>query len=75
LRDAVEVQERSQLKQGTGGPGVGVRSFIGLPTIIRSIRDELLTLPPETVVRPGHGETTSIGAEAPHLQAWIDRGR
>lgn len=56
-----------------GGPGAGDRSFFGLPTIIRSIRDELLTLPPRTVVRPGHGGPTTIGAEAPGLPAWIDR--
>ena len=37
-----------------------------------SIRDRLLTLPPETVVHTGHGDDTTIGAEAPHLQEWID---
>ena len=31
--------------------------------IIRSIRDRLLPLPEETVVIPGHGENTTIGAE------------
>jgi hypothetical protein len=25
-------------------------------------------------VLTGHGDTTTIGAEAPHLQEWIDRG-
>ncbi|MFP8962223.1 MBL fold metallo-hydrolase [Streptomyces nanhaiensis] len=57
-----------------GGPGATGRSFSHFPTIIGSIRDRLLTLPPETVVRTGHGESTTIGAEAPHLQEWIDRG-
>ncbi|MFP8883957.1 MBL fold metallo-hydrolase [Streptomyces mangrovi] len=57
-----------------GGPGATGRSFSHFPTIIDSIRDRLLTLPPETVVRTGHGESTTIGAEAPHLQEWIDRG-
>ncbi|GAA2434177.1 MBL fold metallo-hydrolase [Streptomyces macrosporus] len=57
-----------------GGPGATGRSFSDFPTIIDSIRDRLLTLPPETVVRTGHGESTTIGAEAPHLQEWIDRG-
>lgn len=41
-------------------------------TLIRSIRDCLLTLPDETIVVPGHGDTTSIGAERagnPFLQA------
>ncbi|MFI1469785.1 MBL fold metallo-hydrolase [Streptomyces wuyuanensis] len=57
-----------------GGPGATGRSFSDFPTIVDSIRDRLLTLPPETLVRPGHGETTTIGVEAPHLQEWIDRG-
>ncbi|WP_336321679.1 MBL fold metallo-hydrolase [Streptomyces lavendofoliae] len=57
-----------------GGPGATGRSFSHFPTIIDSIRDRLLTLPPETVVRTGHGDTTTIGAEAPHLQEWITRG-
>lgn len=57
-----------------GGPGATGRSFSDFPTIIASIRDRLLTLPPETVVRTGHGANTTIGDEAPHLQEWIDRG-
>ncbi|MGW0826842.1 MBL fold metallo-hydrolase [Streptomyces sp. NPDC002845] len=57
-----------------GGPGATGRSFSDFPTIIRSIRDELLALPPETVVRPGHGASTTIGAESADLQKWIDRG-
>lgn len=57
-----------------GGPGATGRSYSDFPTIIRSIRDRLLGLPPETVVRTGHGDATTIGAEAPHLQSWIDRG-
>jgi glyoxylase-like metal-dependent hydrolase (beta-lactamase superfamily II) len=57
-----------------GGPGATGRSFSDFPTIVASIRDRLLTLPPETVVRTGHGDTTTIGEEAPHLQEWIARG-
>ncbi|GGT75969.1 MBL fold metallo-hydrolase [Streptomyces lateritius] len=57
-----------------GGPGATGRSFSHFPTIIDSIRDRLLTLPPETVVRTGHGDSTTIGAEAPHLQEWVTRG-
>lgn len=52
----------------SGGPGATGRSYSDHPTIIRSIRDQLLVLPPETVVRTGHGATTTIGTEAPHLQ-------
>ncbi|MET9483047.1 MBL fold metallo-hydrolase [Streptomyces sp. NPDC006638] len=57
-----------------GGPGATGRSFSHFPTIIDSIRDRLLALPPETVVRTGHGDPTTIGAEAPHLEEWIQRG-
>ena len=57
-----------------GGPGATGRSFSDFGTIIDSIRDRLLTLPPETGVHTGHGDPTTIGAEAPHLQEWIDRG-
>jgi len=32
-------------------------------TLISSIKDKLLNLPPETVVYPGHGENTTIGEE------------
>ncbi|WP_431948660.1 MBL fold metallo-hydrolase, partial [Actinacidiphila sp. bgisy167] len=54
-----------------GGPGATGRSFSHFPTIIDSIRDRLLTLPPDTVVRTGHGDSTTIGEEAPHLEEWI----
>jgi glyoxylase-like metal-dependent hydrolase (beta-lactamase superfamily II) len=57
-----------------GGPGATGRSFSDFPTIIDSISTRLLTLPPETVVHTGHGEDTTIGAEAPHLDEWIVRG-
>ena len=57
-----------------GGPGATGRSFSHFPTIIDSIRDRLLTLPGETVVRTGHGDPTTIAAERPHLDEWIARG-
>lgn len=57
-----------------GGPGATGRSFSDFPTIIDSIRDRLLVLPGDTVVHTGHGESTTIGAEAPHLDEWIARG-
>jgi glyoxylase-like metal-dependent hydrolase (beta-lactamase superfamily II) len=58
-----------------GGPGN--TSFAGgdFATIIRSIEDRLFsTLPPDTVVLPGHGADTTIGQESPQLQEWVDRG-
>jgi glyoxylase-like metal-dependent hydrolase (beta-lactamase superfamily II) len=58
----------------SGGPGATGRSYSSFETIIESIRDRLLVLPPETVVHTGHGDSTSIGAEAPDLEKWIARG-
>ena len=55
-----------------GGPGATGRSYSDFPTIIESISHRLLTLPPRTVVHTGHGDDTTIGAEAPHLQEWVD---
>ncbi|MEU3338088.1 MBL fold metallo-hydrolase [Streptomyces sp. NPDC006668] len=57
-----------------GGPGATGRSYSDFPTIVESIRERLLTLPGATAVHTGHGETTTVGAEAPHLQEWIARG-
>ena len=57
-----------------GGPGATGRSYSDFDTIVTSIRGRLLTLPPETVVRTGHGDSTQIGSEAPHLEEWIARG-
>jgi glyoxylase-like metal-dependent hydrolase (beta-lactamase superfamily II) len=57
-----------------GGPGATGRSFSDFGTIIESIANQLLTLPPETLVHTGHGDDTSIGAESPHLDEWIARG-
>ena len=57
-----------------GGPGATGRSWSDFPTIIASIRDRLLVLPPATVVHTGHGSTTTIGAEAADLDEWVRRG-
>ena len=57
-----------------GGPGATGRPYSSFPTIITSIRDRLLTLPPHTRVLTGHGQETTIGAETPDLEAWIARG-
>jgi len=47
-----------------GGPGATGRSHSDRPTIERSIRERLLTLPPDTVVHTGHGADTTVRAEA-----------
>jgi glyoxylase-like metal-dependent hydrolase (beta-lactamase superfamily II) len=57
--------------------GAGATKFPGgdFDTIIRSIEDRLFSpLPGDTLVLPGHGNSTTISAESPHLQEWIDRG-
>lgn len=52
-----------------GGPGATGRSYSDEPTIVRSIRDELLALPDQTIVHTGHGDSTTIGAERQGLLA------
>lgn len=57
------------------GPGATGRSYSNFDLIIESIKNRLFDeLPEETVVKTGHGDSTSIKAEKPHLQEWIDRG-
>ena len=57
-----------------GGPGNTFEDKKAFEQIIDSIRTKLFVLPDETRVYPGHGADTTIGAEKPHLQEWIDRG-
>ena len=57
-----------------GGPGATGRSFSNFGTLIDSISSRLFTLPADTVVHTGHGESTTVGAEAPQLDEWIARG-
>jgi glyoxylase-like metal-dependent hydrolase (beta-lactamase superfamily II) len=57
-----------------GGPGATRWGYASFDTIIASIRDRLFTLPDDTVVHPGHGESTTIGAEKPQLGEWVARG-
>jgi glyoxylase-like metal-dependent hydrolase (beta-lactamase superfamily II) len=57
-----------------GGPGNTALEGGDFATIIQSIDNKLFTFPPDTIVLPGHGLDTTIGAERPHLQSWVDRG-
>jgi glyoxylase-like metal-dependent hydrolase (beta-lactamase superfamily II) len=57
-----------------GGPGNATFEGGDFATIIQSIDRKLFTLPPDTIVLPGHGDDTTVGTERPHLQEWIDRG-
>jgi len=53
-----------------GGPGATGRSYSDYPTIVRSIREKLFTLPDATKVHTGHGEGTTIGAEKAASDGW-----
>ncbi|HEX3327966.1 MAG TPA: MBL fold metallo-hydrolase [Actinomycetota bacterium] len=57
-----------------GGPGNTRKDKRAFAQIIGSIETKLFVLPDDTVVYPGHGLDTTIGAEKPHLKEWIDRG-
>jgi glyoxylase-like metal-dependent hydrolase (beta-lactamase superfamily II) len=57
-----------------GGPGATRPPYGDFPTIIRSISERLFSLDVDTIVMPGHGADTTIGAERPHLDEWIERG-
>jgi glyoxylase-like metal-dependent hydrolase (beta-lactamase superfamily II) len=50
-----------------GGPGATGRSFSDKPTIVQSIKRQLLVLPGDAVVRTGHGAETTIGAEIDNI--------
>jgi glyoxylase-like metal-dependent hydrolase (beta-lactamase superfamily II) len=50
-----------------GGPGATGRSYSDYDTIVESIRSRLFALPPSTIVHTGHGDSTTIGAEAEAL--------
>lgn len=57
-----------------GGPGATHFDDGDFDTIIESITTKLFTFPDDTIVLPGHGADTTIGAERPHLDEWIERG-
>jgi glyoxylase-like metal-dependent hydrolase (beta-lactamase superfamily II) len=50
-----------------GGPGATGRSFSDKPTILASINARLMSLHGDTVVKTGHGDDTTIGAEIGHI--------
>jgi glyoxylase-like metal-dependent hydrolase (beta-lactamase superfamily II) len=58
-----------------GGPGATKFPGGDFPTIIRSIEQRLFSrFAGDTVVLPGHGASTTIGAESPSLEEWVARG-
>jgi glyoxylase-like metal-dependent hydrolase (beta-lactamase superfamily II) len=58
-----------------GGPGNTSFENADFPTIIDSIESRLFAeFDAGTLVLPGHGAGTTIGAESPHLDEWVERG-
>ena len=57
-----------------GGPGATRFPYSDFDQIIASIETRLFTLDDATLVMPGHGLDTTIGAERPSLEAWRARG-
>jgi glyoxylase-like metal-dependent hydrolase (beta-lactamase superfamily II) len=57
-----------------GGPGNTTFEGGDFGAIIESIDNRLFTFPANTIVLPGHGVDTTIGAERPHLAEWVERG-
>jgi len=58
-----------------GGPGNTSFENADFGTIIESIEERLFVpFGPDTLVLPGHGVSTTIGAESPHLAEWVARG-
>lgn len=56
-----------------GGPGK-TGSSEDFKAIITSIKDKFLTLPDDTIILPGHGESTTVGKERPLIEAFLKRG-
>ena len=57
-----------------GGPGLTGWPLSDFDTIIQSIEHRLFTLPGSVAVHPGHGRSTTIETERPHLSQWVTRG-
>ncbi|MDX1449967.1 MAG: MBL fold metallo-hydrolase [Acidimicrobiia bacterium] len=57
-----------------GGPGATRWDYSSFGQIMDSIEKHLFPLPDPTLVYPGHGAATTIGAERPHADEWRARG-
>lgn len=56
--------------------GVGrTRTPADFASLFRDVVEQLFAVfPDDTVVHPGHGRDTTLGAERPHLGEWLARG-
>ncbi|QRJ58083.1 MBL fold metallo-hydrolase [Corynebacterium macginleyi] len=57
-----------------GGPGATGRKYSDFDVIIESLRNVVFSLPDDTKVLPGHGDATTVGAEAARIDEYIERG-
>ena len=57
-----------------GGPGATGRSYSDFPTILDSIRTGCSRCRRRRGCCTGHGDETTIGAEAPSYDEWVRRG-
>lgn len=58
----------------SGGPGATGRKYSDFDVIVESLRDVVFFLPAETRVLPGHGDATTVGAEADRIDEYVRRG-
>jgi glyoxylase-like metal-dependent hydrolase (beta-lactamase superfamily II) len=56
-----------------GGPGATRFVHSSFDRIMQSV-DRLMAFPDETRVLPGHGASTTIGTQRPHVEEWRARG-
>lgn len=58
-----------------GGVGNTQKDAARFDQLITDVRERLFDVyPDDTVVHPGHGKPTTLGAERPHLEEWRARG-
>jgi glyoxylase-like metal-dependent hydrolase (beta-lactamase superfamily II) len=58
-----------------GGPGNATFEGSDFATIISSIEDRIFgVFDASTTFWPGHGAPSTVGAERPHLDEWVERG-
>ena len=56
-----------------GGPGATRFPYSDFDQIMDSLETRIFALPDETIVLPGHGRDTTLGAERPALPEWRAR--
>jgi glyoxylase-like metal-dependent hydrolase (beta-lactamase superfamily II) len=58
-----------------GGPGNTNQNVQDFATIINSIDERIFgVFADDVTIWPGHGRESTIGAERPHLDEWVERG-